>query len=58
VETADGMLKARVPADMPLRTGESVGISFNAQRLSLFEKASGRAILTSARDNAREAAHG
>jgi multiple sugar transport system ATP-binding protein len=58
VETADGMLKARVAADLPLRMGEPVGLSFNAQRLSLFEKASGRAILTGARDNMGGAAHG
>jgi multiple sugar transport system ATP-binding protein len=59
VETADGMLKARVPADVPLRIGEPVGLSFNAQRLSLFEQASGRAIRTSAREGAQGGtAHG
>jgi multiple sugar transport system ATP-binding protein len=59
VETVDGMLKARVPADIPLRMGEPVGLSFNAQRLSLFEKASGRAIRTSAREGAQGGtAHG
>jgi multiple sugar transport system ATP-binding protein len=58
VETADGMLKARAPADLPLRTGEPVGISFNPQRLSLFERASGRAVLTSASENAKGAPHG
>jgi multiple sugar transport system ATP-binding protein len=46
VETEDGMLKARVAADVPLRMGEPVGLSFNTQRLSLFEQASGRALLT------------
>ncbi|MEW9807624.1 ABC transporter ATP-binding protein [Mesorhizobium marinum] len=55
VETDGGMLKARVPADVRLRTGEPVGLAFNAQRLSLFEQASGRAILTSAREGG---AHG
>jgi len=59
VETADGMLKARVPADIKLRMGEPVGLSFNPQRLSLFEKASGRAVHTSARESvATGAAHG
>ena len=59
VETADGMLKARVPADIELRMGAPVGLSFNAQRLSLFEQASGRAIATSARARAGErATHG
>jgi multiple sugar transport system ATP-binding protein len=52
------MVKARVPADIPLRAGEPVGLTFNAPRLSLFEKASGRAIRTSAREGARERARG
>src|SRR5262245_57014271 len=47
VETADGIVKARVPAGLPVRTGETVGLSLNAGRLSLFERASGRAIRTS-----------
>lgn len=55
VETAGGMLKARVPADIPLRFREPVGLSFNGARLSLFEHASGRAIRTRAGEGA---AHG
>jgi multiple sugar transport system ATP-binding protein len=59
VETAGGMLKARVPADIPLRMGEPVGLTFSAPRLSLFEQASGRAIRTSVRERGQEgAAHG
>ena len=46
VETADGMVKARVPADIQLRTGEPVGLAFNAARVSLFDRQSGRAIRT------------
>ena len=46
VETADGIVKARVPADITLRTGEPVGLALNSARLSLFEQASGRAIRT------------
>ena len=53
VETADGMIKARVPAELPVRTGETVGLALNAARLSLFERASGRAIRTSIHDGAR-----
>jgi len=54
VETADGIVKARVPADIPVETGETVGLALNAGRLSLFERASGRAIRTSV----HEARHG
>jgi multiple sugar transport system ATP-binding protein len=53
VETAEGMLKARVPADVSLKAGEHVGLALNAARLSLFERASGRAIRTAIHDGAR-----
>jgi multiple sugar transport system ATP-binding protein len=46
VETRGGLLKARVPADLPVRTGDRVGLTLNAPRLSLFDKASGRALRT------------
>ncbi|WP_249690800.1 ABC transporter ATP-binding protein [Stappia sp. WLB 29] len=44
-------LKARVAADVPVREGESVGLTFDTARLSLFDRSSGRA-LASARDDA------
>jgi multiple sugar transport system ATP-binding protein len=55
VHTEHGPLKARVPASLAVRTGETVGLVFRGERLSLFEKASGRAI-RSALDQGR--AHG
>jgi multiple sugar transport system ATP-binding protein len=55
VETAGGMLKARVPAEIQLRTGEPVGLTFNAARVSLFERQSGRAVRTGLYEGA---AHG
>jgi multiple sugar transport system ATP-binding protein len=55
VETAGGMVKARVPADIRLTAGEPVGLALNAARLSLFDKASGRAIRTALHEGA---AHG
>jgi len=55
VVTADGMVKARVPADVPVRAGETVGLTLNSSRLSLFDKASGRAIRTRIHDGV---AHG
>ena len=53
VETADGMIKARVPADMTLSMGEPVGLSLNGARLSIFDKASGRAVRTAIHDGGR-----
>ena len=51
VETADGMIKARVPADIARRArARPVGLALNAARLSLFDKASGRAIRTALHD--------
>src|SRR5690349_266780 len=38
VETADGIIKARVPAEIRLTTGEPVGLTLSSARLSLFEK--------------------
>ncbi|MBB5754317.1 ABC transporter ATP-binding protein [Prosthecomicrobium pneumaticum] len=59
VETAGGMVKARIPADVRISTGETVGLAFDAARLSLFEAAGGRALATAAREiAAREAGHG
>ena len=37
VETAKGLLKARVPADQTFRIGETVGLELNGDRLSLFD---------------------
>jgi multiple sugar transport system ATP-binding protein len=53
VETAEGLIKARAPAELALRTGETVGLALNGARLSLFERASGRAIRTAIHDGAR-----
>jgi len=44
VETNHGRVKARVPSDLAVRTGETVGLSFRTPRLSLFDAASGRAL--------------
>jgi multiple sugar transport system ATP-binding protein len=46
VETEDGLIKARVPADAKVGAGETVGLALSAARLSLFDKASGRAVET------------
>jgi multiple sugar transport system ATP-binding protein len=46
VTTRYGALKARTPANLAFRTGETVGLDFRPDTLSLFHKASGRAIRT------------
>jgi multiple sugar transport system ATP-binding protein len=46
LKTAQGQLKARVPAHVAVRTGETVGIDFIGERLCLFDKTSGRALLS------------
>ena len=52
VTTEHGQLKARLPASTPVTTGETVGLAFRGERLSLFDKASGRAIRTALTEDA------
>jgi multiple sugar transport system ATP-binding protein len=52
VTTPHGTLRARVSADLDLRVGERLGLSFKPEKLSLFDKASGRAIATAQTDGA------
>lgn len=47
VETASGLIKARVPANRNFRIGETVGLEFNHSKLALFDCKSGRAIASS-----------
>ena len=58
VETADGIIKARVPAEIRLTPGDQVGLALSSTRLSLFDKGSGRAVRTAIHDAAVEARHG
>ncbi|ASY66294.1 Dihydroxyacetone ABC transport system, ATP-binding protein (plasmid) [Sinorhizobium sojae CCBAU 05684] len=53
VETAAGIVKARVSADRSFRVGETVGLEFNPDRLAVFDCASGRAIASSLYTEAR-----
>jgi multiple sugar transport system ATP-binding protein len=46
VTTPHGTLRARVSADVNLRIGERLGLVFRPEKLSLFDKANGRAIST------------
>jgi multiple sugar transport system ATP-binding protein len=44
VETEKGRIKARLPARMPVRAGETVGLAFQSERLVVFDAESGRAM--------------
>ena len=48
LSTPNGMIKARIPSGHVARVGETVGLSFNARTLSLFDAATGRAFRTAA----------
>jgi multiple sugar transport system ATP-binding protein len=53
VATGHGLLKARLPAELRVNSGEAVQLGFTAARLSLFDQRSGRAIRTAATVEAR-----
>ncbi len=52
LNTPSGSLKARVPSHLKINTGERLGLDFRADRLSLFDAGSGRAIRTALHDGA------
>jgi len=55
LSTSHGTLKARLPASLAVREGESIGLRLQGERLSLFDRASGKALNTALYD---EAPHG
>ena len=44
LNTSQGQMKARIPASSAVRVGEKLGIDFMSDRLSVFDRVSGRAI--------------
>jgi multiple sugar transport system ATP-binding protein len=50
VTTRYGALKARSPSSLAFRAGENVGLDFRPDTLSIFDKASGRAIRSALHD--------
>jgi multiple sugar transport system ATP-binding protein len=50
VDTAYGRVAARLPSSTSVRIGETVGLSFRSERLSLFDAQSGAAIRTASHD--------
>ncbi|MBK1871208.1 ABC transporter ATP-binding protein [Aestuariivirga sp. YIM B02566] len=55
VKVAQGRVKVKVPASLRVESGEQVGLAFLSDRLSLFDKSSGRALRSALHDGA---AHG
>ena len=53
VTTQHGVLKARLPSDVPVEIGANVGLTFATERLSVFDARSGRAIKTARYDGSR-----
>jgi multiple sugar transport system ATP-binding protein len=56
VRTDRGSVRARLPADMSVRRGETVGLTLRPEKLSIFDRATGRAVRTSLHDQG--GAHG
>ena len=46
LRTSNGDLKARISADRHVRVGETVGLTFKAEAVTLFDEATGQAILS------------
>ena len=44
LQTQNGEVKARIGADKQVKTGETVGLEFNERTITVFDKASGRAL--------------
>jgi multiple sugar transport system ATP-binding protein len=55
VATGHGLVKARLPSDMSVRLGEPVGLTFRPEKLSVFDRRSGRVLRSALHDGA---AHG
>ncbi|MGX9427809.1 MULTISPECIES: ABC transporter ATP-binding protein [Bradyrhizobium] len=53
IDTAYGRVAARLPSSASVRIGETVGLEFNSDRLSLFDAGSGLAIRTAREEGMR-----
>jgi multiple sugar transport system ATP-binding protein len=52
VDTEQGQVKARLPSTLPVKIGETVGLNFRADTLSLFDAQTGSAIRTASHGSA------
>jgi multiple sugar transport system ATP-binding protein len=51
--TPCGMVRARLSADVAVRRGEHIGLDFRSEKLSVFDKTTGRAVHTALTDGGR-----
>jgi len=58
LRTGSGDVKARVPANVAVRTGATAGLTFVTPRLALFDAATGQALAQMPQARAREVANG
>jgi multiple sugar transport system ATP-binding protein len=57
ITTAHGVAKARLAANVKVAIGETVGLEFRPDRISLFDAGSGKAIRTALHDHAQTMEH-
>ncbi len=50
LETANGVLKARIPSDVSVRVGERTGVDLDARKLTVFDATTGKALLSTANE--------
>ncbi|MBV8185914.1 MAG: TOBE domain-containing protein, partial [Alphaproteobacteria bacterium] len=55
VATGRGFVKARLTSETPVRLGEAVGLAFRPEKLSIFDRRSGRVLRSALHDSG---AHG
>jgi len=48
IRSANGVLKARISSETPVRVGEQVGLELDARKLTIFDAGTGRALLSAA----------
>jgi multiple sugar transport system ATP-binding protein len=46
LETANGVIKARINSSQPVARGEHVGLGFQSETITLFEESNGKAIVS------------
>ena len=44
IEVSNGTLKARIPAEQAVQAGETVGLTFNGDTVTLFDRGTGKAL--------------
>ncbi|HFC05393.1 MAG TPA: TOBE domain-containing protein, partial [Rhizobiales bacterium] len=54
IDTANGMIKARASSGQIVKVGEKIGLDFNPAAITLFEKSTGRALVSNANQGVLE----